>query len=359
MKSKMFNLLMVFIVFVNSNKVFGQQFNIGDFEIQGDISNTLIKGSAVYNKAEQTYLLSGTNLNGQLYYLSKKIKGDFILNATVKFVGKSNHSVREAGVFAAEQLDTASRFVNGSISDSIPIPAFMKAKESKNGKINKLSVSSYRPTEISLERRGNTYSFSVACFGENFKTVSKNMELNNDLFVGIYIKSNKQSNPEKVLFSNVRIIIPAPVTLRPYQDYIGSHLETIDVITGLRKIVYSLPGVSIQAPNWAKNDKQLIYNVNGKLYTYELANSKVIQLKTGKVTNIDGDHAQSFDGEMLGISGPVGQNEAIYIMPFKGSEKPVKITSGDTGPSYLHGWSPDKSTLVLLVSETIYLIFIQ
>ncbi len=222
----------------------------------------------------------------------------------------------------------------------------MKYKESINASVVNLSISSFGSTEISLERRGCTYSFSTACFGENYKTVSRNIELDNNLFVGIYIKSETKNKALKVLFSNVRIIIPAVSNFRPYRDYIGSYLETMDVTTGLRKIVFSLPGVSIQAPNWAKNNKQLIYNVNGKLYTYELSNSKVLELETGEINDLDGDHAQSFDGKMLGISGPVGENEAIYIMPFKGSKKPIKITSGDNGPSYLHGWSPDKSKLV-------------
>jgi len=268
------------------------------------------------------------------------------LNATVNFIGKSNNSEREAGIIAAEQLDTNSRFVSGNIYDSIPIPASMQFRIRKDEKIDHENISSYRPTIISLSRTGDTFSFSVAYYGENYKVVRKDIKLDSELFVGIYIKSNSENLLEKAVFSNVRVIIPAPNNFRHYRDYIGSYLETMDVTTGLRKIVYSLPGVSIQAPNWTKDNKELMYNVNGKLYTYELADGKVSQLNTGEISDLDGDHTQSFDGEMLGISGPVGQNEAIYIMPFKSSEKPIQITSGNTGPSYLHGWSPDKSTLV-------------
>ncbi|MDB5087895.1 MAG: hypothetical protein JWR09_1889 [Mucilaginibacter sp.] len=350
MKNKALNLklLMILTLLFSVNAVFGQQVALGDFDEQGDIGNAAIKGSAVYNKAAQTYLLSGAgkSLNSQLHYLCKKIKGDFILNATVTFIGKSDKSEREAGIIATEQPDTSSRFVSGNVYDSIPIPASMQFRKNKGEKIDHLSISSYRSMELSLERRGNIFSFSVAYYGENYKTVSKNIELDSNLFVGIYIRSATENKLEKAVFSNVRIIIPAPNNFRPYIDYIGSHLEMMNVATGLRKIVYSLPGVSIQAPNWTRDNKQLMYNVNGKIYTYELVNGKIVKLNTGTINNLDGDHVFSFDGKMLGISGPVGNRETIYIMPANGSDNPSKITTGETGPSYLHGWSPDKTTLV-------------
>src|SRR5882757_541935 len=140
MKIETVCLLVTFVLFFNVNKVFSQQSNVGDFDFQENIGGKVTKGSTIYNKAEQTYLLTGTKVDGQLYYLCKKIKGDFILNATVKFIGKSNRSIREAGVFAAEHLDTISKFIYGSISDSIPIPASMKYKESKNGKVVNLPI---------------------------------------------------------------------------------------------------------------------------------------------------------------------------------------------------------------------------
>ena len=56
---------------------------------------------------------------------------------------------------------------------------------------------------------------------------------------------------------------------RPYRDYIGSHLEVMDVQTGHRKILYSVPN-SIQAPNWTTDGKHLIYNSEGLLIQIQL-----------------------------------------------------------------------------------------
>lgn len=348
MSSKTLKKLLIAILFLKTSFGFGQQNSLGSFDYQGDLGNQIIKGSSVYNKTDQTYQLFGTGntVNEQIHYLCNKIKGDFIISATVNFSNKSNNSKREAGIIATEKLDTNSRFISCNVFDSIPLPAAMKFKLNPNDNINELKISSYKPTEIYLERNGNKFIFSVASYGENYKTVDKTVTIDSELYVGIYLKSDNEKNKEHAIFSNVRVIIPAKRNFRSYRDYIGSHLEIMDVTTGLRKIVYSLPDVSIQAPNWTKDNKELIYNVNGKLYTCALADGKISELYTGEIPDLDGDHTLSFDGKMLGFSGPVGDSEAIYIMPFKRSEIPVKITSGDTGPSYLHGWSPDKSSLV-------------
>jgi len=48
----------------------------------------------------------------------------------------------------------------------------------------------------------------------------------------------------------------------------------------------------------------------------------------------------------MGISNHLGNRSTIYVMPASGSDSPVQITQEASGPSYLHGWSPDKKTLI-------------
>ena len=53
----------------------------------------------------------------------------------------------------------------------------------------------------------------------------------------------------------------------------------------------------------------------------------------------------SFDGKVLGLSSASGDakfGSMVYVVPVGGG-KPKQITP--TGPSYLHGWSPDGKTL--------------
>ena len=73
------------------------------------------------------------------------------------------------------------------------------------------------------------------------------------------------------------------------------------VATGARTVLHTSP-VSLQAPNWTTDGKELIYNSLGKLYRVELATRAVIEMNTGFATRNNNDHVLSFDGTMMGIS---------------------------------------------------------
>ena len=69
-----------------------QQNSVGIFDEQGDVGNPIINGNTVYNAADQTYTLSAAGKNvwakqDQFQFAWKKIKGDFIIKATVHFIG--------------------------------------------------------------------------------------------------------------------------------------------------------------------------------------------------------------------------------------------------------------------------------
>ena len=70
-----------------------QQEPVGIFEHHQDIGEPKLKGSTLYNKENQTYRMSGAGINmwakaDQFQFAWKKIKGDFIVRATVQFIGK-------------------------------------------------------------------------------------------------------------------------------------------------------------------------------------------------------------------------------------------------------------------------------
>ncbi len=61
-------------------------------------------------------------------------------------------------------------------------------------------------------------------------------------------------------------------TLRRYvaeRDSI-SVLETVEVSTGVRSVLKEFDHV-IEAPNWTRDGRYLVYNSRGRLYTYELS----------------------------------------------------------------------------------------
>lgn len=323
---------------------------VGLFENHQDVGNPAIKGGATYDRESQIYRLKGAGKNmwegeDQFHFAWNKIEGDFIVTASIQFVGVGARLHRKIGIMARETLETGSRYADACVHGDTLSSLQYRSKE--GGVTDQVVVSSFHPTDIALERKGNTFTFSARVFGEDNRSVSYDLDLKADLFVGLFICSHDEAVVEEALFSNVRIVIPAPDDLVQYRDYLGSRLETMDVFTGHRTILHS-ENRSIQAPNWTTDGQSLIYNAEGLLYKYNLKSGSIRTLNTGLVRDNNNDHVLSFDGKQLGISSKFEDPavSTIYTLPAEGSDHPTPITDPQKGHSYLHGWSPDAKRLV-------------
>lgn len=347
-----FLFLLIFVVGCNINPLFGQSDGrmIGQFDHHQDIGGPDLDGSAEYDEVEQTYLVSAGGLNmwedmDQFHFLWKKIKGDFIIYATVEFIGEGTDPHRKLGIIARDSLTADSRYVDGAVhGDGLTSLQF---RPEKGADTDQRLLESNLPTHIELQRSGNEFTFSAARFGENYKSVTLDLELDEEVYAGLFLSSHRGDVVEQAVFSNVRIVIPPDPDYTPYSDYIGSHLEVMDVETGHRKILHSIPH-SLQAPNWTPDNQYLIYNEEGLLYKYRLEDGEISLLNTGFADDNNNDHVLSFDGSMMAISHHTGPDRVstIYTLPVSGSDNPKKITSENSGNSYLHGWSPDASKLI-------------
>jgi len=322
----------------------------GMFDGNEDVGDPIKKGTATYNSETQEYTLTcgGKNMwanNDQFRFLWKKIKGDFIITATVRFVGAGVDPHRKIGIIARNELTANSPYADACVhGDGLTSLQFRHADTAQTAQI---VLPNTGAVDIELQRVGDTFRFSAATAGENYKIATKQLTLNDEVYAGLFLCSHNESVVEQAVFSNVRIIIPAAKDFRPYRDYIGSHIEVMDVQTGLRKILFSAPN-SIQAPNWTKDGRFLIYNSEGLLYQYDLVSGAVKKLNTGVANQNNNDHVISFDGKQIGISNHVGEKRisTLFILPLIGSDAPIQITSADSGHSYLHSWSTDGKKLI-------------
>lgn len=321
---------------------------IGDFDHHGDIGKVRHEGATDYDPSTQTYRLRGSGSNiwfkkDELQYAWKHQTGNFILQAQGGLVGQGVDPHRKFGWMVRTSLDTNAAMVCATVhGDGLTAIQFRKQAGMN---IEEVKAPVKMPDIIQLERRGRSFFLSVAHFGEPFWTVEvPDFDLPQELHAGLFVCAHNADVVEEAWFSNVRVIVPVKNNFTPYRDYIGSNLESIDVNTGQRSILYS-ENAPLQAPNWTNDGQSLIYNKSGVMYRWDFATGKSMEIPTGKVRQNNNDHVLSFDGKMLGLSSSSGapeQGSLVYTVPLEGGE-PQLITP--LGPSYLHGWSPDNKWL--------------
>jgi TolB protein len=325
-----------------------QSRSVGIFDGNTDVGKVKYKGKALYNAKTQQYQVSGSGTNiwfdhDEFHFVWKRIKGDFILRTNGAFVGTGVEAHRKFGLMVRKALDGKSAHVNAVVhGDGLTSLQYRKT-EADSTKEQK--VPDTHADVIQLERKGNTYTMSSAKKGDTFGPEQKvDLDLGDEVYVGIFVCSHNPNVIESAVFSNVRIVVPAPATLVPYKQYLGSNIEILDMGSQNSRIIYQSPK-SIQAPNWTVDNKSLIYNSDGLLYKYSLATNKPVVLNTGAAKNNNNDHVLSFDGKMLTISSGDGGPSIGYTVPVIGGEA-RKVTQTGKGASYMHGWSPDGKYLV-------------
>lgn len=316
----------------------------GIFTTSTDVGPVLHKGTTAYDAKTGEYRLTGSGANiwfkkDEFHYAYKQLNGNFILQTRAKLVGAGVDAHRKFGWMVRTGLDTSDAMVCATVhGDGLTAIQYRKRAGTN---IEEVKSPVKMPDVIQLERRGRSFFLSVARFGEPFWTVEvPDFDLPQEMLVGLFVCSHNKDVTEQAVFDNVRIVIPAKPDFQPYRDYIGSHIETMDVTTGQRQVLFSAPN-SLQAPNWTPDGKSLIYNSEGLMYRFELASGKPELLNTDFAKQNNNDHVLSFDGKMLGLSSSSGDakfGSMVYTVPVGGGV-PKQITP--TGPSYLHGWSPD------------------
>ena len=331
------------------SNLFAAAQDIGAFTHADDVGAVVHKGSTIYNPATDEYRLEGAGANiwlgkDEFHFAYKKIKGDFIVQARGKFIGQGVDPHRKFGWMVRNSLDSSSPMISAQVhGDGLTSLQYRKARGEN---VQEVRTAIKGPDVVQLERRGNRYIMSVAHFGQPFTTEEyTSTDYNDEVLVGLFICSHNKDVVEKVVYDNVRIIKPAREGFAEYREYIGSHIEIMDVFTGKRTIEYSEPR-SLQAPNWTPDGKTLIYNSSGLIYTLPISSKKPVVLNTGEVKNNNNDHVISFNGKMLGLSSSSGEKQygsLVYVVPINGGI-PKQVTP--VGPSYLHGFSPDGKYVV-------------
>ena len=96
----------------------------------------------------------------------------------------------------------------------------------------------------------------------------------------------------------------------------------------------------VEAPNWTKDGKHLVFNGGGKIWKMDLETKEVTQIDTGIANTCNNDHVLAPDGDGIAVSS--GRDDEmtsnIYVIRFSDGSV-TKVVPENL--SYLHGWSVD------------------
>jgi TolB protein len=338
--------------FVLFGSALGAQSPLGTFDSQIDVGSPHRSGSASYEPAQQRYVIAGSGQNmwtdhDDFHFVWKRMTGNFILSTRARFIGAGLDPHRKIGWTIRPSLDTRSPYVTAALhGNGLMSIQFRRAAGGTTEEEKSRDSLPNADAVIQLERRDGAYIMSVAQFGDTLaRQELTGISLPDTVYVGLFVCAHNDTVTERAAFTNVRITKPPPASFVAYRDYIGSNLEILDVASGNATIVHSYRG-SFQAPNWTPDGKALIYAQDGRLLRFDLASRSADTINTGFARRNNNDHVLSFDGRMLGISNHAAEDSGasiVYTVAVAGGT-PKRVTA--KGPSYLHGWSPDRQWLV-------------
>ncbi len=352
-------ILLAFISFASSG-VTGPTAPIGVFESQAEVGTVLHAGSAQYDRASDTYTVTGSGANmwadeDDFHFVWKKVSGDVSLGSDIDILGKTGFPHRKGVLMIRQSLDTDSAFAD------VVLHAVGKSslqfRETRGAPMHTIASNVYFPRRIKIEKRGDYfYGFLSGKDGKLEPSgASTRVVLKEPFYVGIGVCAHDKDALQTVRFSKLQLDVNRPTGKQPATLF--STLETVSVgtiktISSDRQVEYVTAG-RIEAPNWSRDSSFFLFNRDGRLFRAAVicgAEDVVCAGRTAPteigygLSGCTSHHGISPDGRMLAIScqGQKAHGPFVYTAPI--NESTTRQVTGN-GPSFWGGWSPDGNTL--------------
>ena len=319
---------------------------VGMFEGHGDLGTVLHPGSARLDPGGRSYSLSGSGENmwstkDAFHYAWKKATGDLALTADVSFLGQGGDPHRKACLMIRQNLEADSAYVDVALhGDGL---TSLQWREADGAATHEVQANVSGPRRLRIEKRGQYARMFLSSDGgePSFSGAAVRIAFKEPFYVGIGVCSHNKDATEKATFSNVELTSPLPPSSA--KPVLYSSLETQSIASTDRRVAYLTPA-RIEAPNWLRDGKTLLFNGGGRLLTVPATGGEPQVVDTGFAIRCNNDHGVSPDGTLLAISDQSqgARQSLIYTLPVGGGT-PRQVTP--VGPSYWHGWSPDGKTL--------------
>ena len=325
--------------------------SLGIFEAQSDVGKVTPPGKLAYDAATHTYTIdsSGANLwvsEDDFHFVWKKVAGDIALTADVAFPltpsGASAH--RKALLMFRQTLDPDAVYADAALHGDGETA--LQYRGTRGDTTQDIEFNSGMPKTLRLEKRGDTVTLFISQHGEppHQSGASIKLHFNGPFYVGLGACAHNKDAVERATFANVEM-----TPLEPRSDSsklaVYSSLQTIAIDPNARvaKVVHT--GLSrIEAPNWTRDGKSLIFTRDGRLWTIPAAGGEENAIDIGDLQKCGGSHGLSPDGKWLALTctSPAHPEPRVYIVPASGGA-PRMLTENPL--SWFHSWSPDGKTI--------------
>jgi TolB protein len=342
---KFVRLVLVFL-FMSAQFVFGGS-KLGIFSRQTDIGSVAKPGSVNFDPATGEYLVAGGGgniwfTNDAFHFVWKKMSGDFMLTADIKFIGTGGNPHRKACLLVRQSLDANSAYADVALH-GVGLTA-LQYRETLGDTTHEIQSDISAPARVRLEKRGDYISMWLAPAGGELKPAGGYLPVSfkGKFYVGLGVCAHDNKTIEQAVFSNVELKPVSSGVTTANGTILESTLETVAVASTDRSIIYRTRD-HIEAPNWSRDGKYFLFNSNGRIYKLPARGGTPEPVDTGAQIHCNNDHGISPDGTQFAVSDQtVGGKSRIYLLPIDGGA-PRQITP--LAPSYWHGWSPDGKTL--------------
>lgn len=331
--------------------------SLGIFENQSDVGRVMPPGAATFDAATGVYTIrsAGEDLWAdvdEFHFVWKKVSGDVSLTADVKVADGSatSHPHRKALLMFRQTLDSDALFAVAAIHGSRETA--LQYRRAKGDMMQTILFNIGAPQRMRLEKRGDTITLFLSRHGEPLHQTGASTKLHFDgtFYAGLGMCARKKDTVEQATFAHVELqpLKPSAAPV-PMELFSTLHTIAVDPKVPMDFVIQTGKG-QMEAPNWSRDGKTLIFDRAGKLWSVtadegEGEFSEATPIEIGNATDCTGSHGFSPDGKCLAMTctTPNQPGRRIYIVPATGGTPRLVTANPD---SYFHSWSRDGKTIL-------------
>jgi Tol biopolymer transport system component len=325
---------------------------LGIFESQSDIGKVNPPGTVSFDPVSGAYTVAsaGWDLwapNDAFHMVWKKVSGDVSLTADIELAPPSAASQpnRKAFLMFRQTLDPDSMYADAAVHGTGETA--LQERHTKGDTTQDIYFDLGAPKTVRLEKCGDMITLFVSMKGEPLHQAGASIKLHfaEPFYAGLGVCSHRDGALETATFSHVELS-PLTTPQSPAPKVLYSTLKTIGIDNNMRRAFVVLTGQGqMEAPNWSRDGKTLIFDRGGRLWTVPVSGGEVSAIEIGGLTDCTGSHGLSPDGKWLAATCtmPDHPGRRVYVVPSAGGT-PRMVTANPN--SYFHSWSPDGKTIL-------------